>query len=63
MSIKEIGMHGIDLNGKGVVHVESDSLARKIRTAIRDYVVKHPVAGFKELQNVASEVYSHSLKG
>jgi hypothetical protein len=63
MSIKEIGMHGIDLNGKGVVHVESDALARKIRTAIRDYVIGNPTAGYKELQEIASFTYSHSLKG
>jgi hypothetical protein len=63
MSIKEIGMHGVDLNGKGVVHVESDTLARKIRTAIREYVVLKPNAGFKELQEIASFTYSHSLKG
>jgi len=61
-TIKQLGLHGVNLNGKGVVHVESDSLARKIRESVRLYVIDNPSATFKELAEVANKaIQPHAL--
>ena len=55
MSIKELGIHGVNLKGN-VVYVDSKTTADKIRKAVREFLTTKPNAHFKELAEIANAV-------
>lgn len=55
MSIKELGIHGINIKGT-TVYVESDKVARKIREAVRKEQETNPNVSFKTLTEVANGI-------